>query len=92
MTQDGTYMRNNLIERTGYGSTNPLVFDSANTTLGGLEILGKMLTTGALTSTLTELAPPGFIIHEVLIYPKQLTDAEDVNVRQWIEDKYGIDV
>ena len=50
-----------------------------------------MNTSGVTSNSLAELSPPGFIVHEVLIYPKTLTDVEDTNVRQWLEDKYGVD-
>ena len=35
-------------------------------------------------------APPGFIVHEVLTYAHALTDAQEADVRQWFEDKYGV--
>jgi len=73
-------------------STNPLVFDQTTAILAGMDLLSKVRASGGATNALTELAPPGFIIHEVLIYPKILTDVEDLNVRQWFEDKYGVDV
>tara|TARA_R110000824_G_scaffold3689_7_gene17475 strand:+ start:8935 stop:11571 length:2637 start_codon:yes stop_codon:yes gene_type:complete len=72
-----------------YATTNPVIFDSTNTQTGGLEILGKLTAAGA-ANNFTNYAPPGFIIHEVLAYPKFLSTAEDNDVQQWFEDRYGV--
>ena len=57
----------------------------------GIELFCKMTSSGASTNAIAELAPPGFIVHEVLMYNRFLTDAEDLSVRQYLEDKYGVD-
>ena len=81
-------------EYAGWSSTNPLRIGDASTSVDkdkGIELLCKMTSASATENTLTELAPPGFIIHEVLMYNRLLTDSEDADVRQYFEDKYGVD-
>jgi hypothetical protein len=91
ITQDGTITHASQRTFSGYTGTSPLVFDETTAFTAGMELLGRMNTSGVTSNSLAELSPPGFIVHEVLIYPKTLTDVEDTNVRQWLEDKYGVD-
>lgn len=72
-----------------YATTNPVVFDTATAQTGGLEILGKLTAAGA-ANIYSNIAPPGFIIHEVVAYPKFLSSAEHSDVQQWFEDRYGV--
>ncbi len=79
---------------TGWSSTNPLRIGDASTSVDknkGIELLCKMASSSGTTNSLTELAPPGFIIHEVVMYNRLLTDSEDADVRQYFENKYGVD-
>ena len=81
-------------EYAGWSSTNPLRIGDATTSVDknkGIELLCKMTSQSATENSLTELAPPGFIIHEVLMYNRLLTDDEDSDIRQYFEDKYGVD-
>lgn len=56
----------------------------------GLELFGY-LTTGGGSNTATPMAPPGFIVHEVLIYAGyHKTNYSHLDVRQYVEDKWGI--
>jgi len=75
----------------GYTPTSPLMFDHANPIDSGFEMFGKMLHSGP-TPTLTDLAPPGFIVHEIMVFPKRMTDQQDEIVLQHLEDKYGVDI
>ena len=77
----------------GWTSTNPLrIGDGAGTDKNqGMELFCKVTSASATENAIADLAPPGFIVHEVLMYNRLLTDAEDHNVRQYLEDKYGVD-
>lgn len=75
----------------GYTPSSPLLFDNNILDRCGFELFGKMLHPGA-TPTLTDLAPPGFIVHEVMVFPKRMTDQQDELVLQHLENKYGVDI
>ena len=73
----------------GFTSTNPLVFDGTTAQTGGIELFGEMTASGG-NNLIDNMAQNGFIAHEVLAYPKLLTDAEHDDVVQWFEDRYGV--
>tara|TARA_R110002124_G_scaffold9387_4_gene48034 strand:- start:7422 stop:9266 length:1845 start_codon:yes stop_codon:yes gene_type:complete len=84
--RDGEY-------RTAVGnwaSTAALIFDDVSPQMAGFELLGQMLQTNSTTTSLTELAKPGFIVHEVMIYAGKLDDGSDMLIRQYFENKYGV--
>lgn len=73
-----------------WASTNPLVFDNIVAQTGGMELFGEMTDAGSGQNALTNMAQNGLIVHEVLIYPKFLSDAEHADVVQWFEDRFGV--
>lgn len=73
-----------------WASTNPLVFDNIAAQTGGMELFGEMTDAGSGQNALTNMAQNGLIVHEVLIYPKFLSDAEHADVVQWFEDRFGV--
>lgn len=89
MARNGEY---EVVTNNSFTTTAPIMFDdvSASMQLSGIEFFGSMLATSPTASTLLNLAPPGFIVHEILVYADHKTDAEDREIRQYIEDKYGV--
>ena len=67
-----------------------MIFDDVSPQMAGFELLGQMLQTNSTTTSLTELAKPGFIVHEVMIYAGKLDDGSDMLIRQYFENKYGV--
>jgi hypothetical protein len=87
-SQQGT-VNSGYLEGT-WTPTGPLVFNTTIPKTGGIDLCGAINDVGALGNQIIELVPPGFIIHEVLGYPKFHSDVERDNVLQWCEDKYGV--
>ena len=89
MARNGEY---EVSTGTNFTTTAPIIFDdvSASMQLSGIEFFGSMLATSPTASSLLNLAPPGFIVHEILVYADYKTDAQDREIRQYIEDKYGV--
>jgi len=54
-----------------------------------MEFFGNMSGFGG-GNRLDYLAQPGFIIHEILAYPKFLSSSDDLDMQQWFEDRYGV--
>lgn len=75
---------------TVFNSTNPLVFDTTTAQTGGIELFGEMTSSGSGTNAIDNMAQNGFIVHEVITYPKYLSDAEHADVLQWFEDRHGV--
>jgi len=73
-----------------WSPTNPLAFDAnSDVRRDGMEFFGNMFdSTG--NNALNYLAQPGFIIHEILAYPKFLSSTDDLDMQQWFEDRYGV--
>ena len=57
---------------------------------GGIDFFCEVVDGTGVTSDINELAPPGFIVHEIIGIPQLLTNAQDDDMQQWFEDKYGV--
>ena len=89
MSRNGEY---EVSTGNNFTTTNPIIFDDVFnfTQLSGIEFFGSMLASSPTTNTLLNLAPPGFIVHEIMVYAHYATDDEDQDIRQYLEDKYGV--
>ena len=73
-----------------WNPTPAIIFDDTAAQTGGIELFGEMTSSGAGTNAINNMAQNGFIVHEVLIYPKHLSTSEHDDVVQWFEDRYGV--
>jgi hypothetical protein len=80
----------NGIGGTGnWSPTTSLIFDDISPQRGGIDFLCE-ITDNAGANDIANLAPPGFIVHEILAYPLHMSDTQDADIKQWFEDKYGV--
>ena len=74
---------------SGTPNANLLFHTPTTIARAGIDLFGRITSVGS-DNVAVAMAEPGFIVHEVLHYAEAHTTAQQADVREWAEEKWGV--